>query len=116
MAGVERRSPKNLYHKMSAQEVHKLSSEFRWNTHFTQIGLPALPSLNVETPVFFQKMSKEIRKENLSAWKAYLRWHLVHANARFLSSAFVNEDFNFLGMLGATSGSRCRRYSGCSSS
>jgi endothelin-converting enzyme/putative endopeptidase len=42
-------------------------------------------------------MSKEIKKENLGAWKAYLRWHLVHANARFLSNALVSEDFNFFG-------------------
>ena len=27
--------------------------------------------------------------------KAYMRWHLVHAKARFLSSAFVTADFNF---------------------
>ncbi len=97
MAGVERRSPKNLYHKMSAEELQKLSSEFRWNTYFTKIGLPALQSLNVETPVFFPKMSKEIRKENLSAWKAYLRWHLVHANARFLSSRVCERGLQFLG-------------------
>ncbi len=62
MAGVERRSPKNLYHKMSAEEL-----------------------------------SKEIRKENLSAWKAYLRWHLVHANARFLSSRVCERGLQFLG-------------------
>jgi endothelin-converting enzyme/putative endopeptidase len=97
MTRVERRSPKNLYHKMSAEEFQRLSPEFRWNTYFTKVGLPALKSLNVETPVFFRKMSKEVRKENLSAWKAYLRWDVVHANARFLSSAFVNEDFNFFG-------------------
>jgi len=91
MAGVERRSPKNLYHKMSAEELQKLSSEFRWNTYFTKIGLPASQSLNVETPVFFPKMSKEIRKENLSAWKAY------HANARFLSSRVCERGLQFLG-------------------
>jgi len=33
----------------------------------------------------------------LNSWKAYLRWHLVHANAPYLSSAFVNTDFDFFG-------------------
>ncbi len=97
MTRVERRSPKNLYHKMSTEELERLSPEFPWKTYFTKVGLPGLNSLNVETPLFFQKMNKEIQKENIGAWKAYLRWHLVHANARFLSSAFVNEDFNFFG-------------------
>ena len=97
MTRVERRSPKSLYHRMSGEEFQKLSPEFRWDTYFTKVGLPGLKSLNVETPGFFQKMSKEIKKENLDAWKAYLRWHLVNANARFLASAFVNENFNFFG-------------------
>src|SRR5947209_12966256 len=29
--------------------------------------------------------------------KTYLRWHVVHATAPFLSPAFVNEDFEFFG-------------------
>jgi putative endopeptidase len=97
MTRVERRSPKNLYHNMTTEEFEKLSPEFQWKTYFTRVGLPGLNSLNVETPVFFRKMSKVIKSENIGAWKVYLRWHLVHANARFLSSAFVNEDFNFFG-------------------
>src|SRR5215468_154404 len=97
MTRVERRTPKNLYHKMTVEEFQRLSPEFSWHAYFTKVGLPELPSLNVETPAFFQKISNVIRKENLGAWKAYLRWHLVHGNARFLSSAFVNEDFNFFG-------------------
>jgi endothelin-converting enzyme/putative endopeptidase len=97
MTRVERRTPKNLYHKMTVEEFQSLSPEFSWHTYFAKVGVPELKSLNVETPAFFQKMSTVIKKENLGAWKAYLRWHLVHANARFLSSAFVNEDFNFFG-------------------
>jgi len=97
MTRVERRTPKNLYHKMTVEEFQRLSPEFSWRIYFTQVSLPDLRALNVEAPAFFQKMNKEIKKENLGAWKAYLRWHLVHANARFLSNAFVSEDFNFFG-------------------
>ncbi len=97
MTLVERRTPRNLYHKMTAAELQTLSPEFRWKTYFTRVGLPSLKFLNVETPLFFQNMSKEIKQEDLSAWKAYLRWHLVHANARFLSAAFLNENFDFFG-------------------
>src|SRR6185295_8933065 len=32
---------------------------------------------------------------NIEEWKAYLRWHLVHAKAPFLSSAFVTANFDF---------------------
>ena len=94
---VERRDPKSLYHKMTVDEVEKLTPNFHWKVYFTKVGLPALKSLNVETPAFFHTLSEQIDKEDLPAWRAYLQWHLVHANARFLSSAFVNENFNYFG-------------------
>jgi endothelin-converting enzyme/putative endopeptidase len=94
---VERRDPKNLYHRMSAEDFQKLSPNFQWSVYFAKVGMPQLKSLNVETPAFFQAMSQLIEKEDLAAWKTYLAWHVVHANARFLSTAFVNEDFNFFG-------------------
>jgi predicted metalloendopeptidase len=57
--------------------------------------LPSLPRLNVATPEFFKGINAEIEKEDFSIWKTYLRWHLIHANARHLSSAFGNADFDF---------------------
>jgi len=94
---VERRDPKSLYHKMTVDEVEKLTPNFHWKVYFTKVGLPALKTLNVETPAFFHTLSEQIDKEDLPAWRAYLQWHLVHANARFLSSALVNENFNYFG-------------------
>ena len=54
-------------------------------------------TLNVTAPDFFKAMDAVLQKEDLASWKAYLRWHLVHANASYLSSAFVNTDFDFFG-------------------
>ena len=42
-------------------------------------------------------MDATLKKEDLDSWKAYLRWQLVNANAPYLSSAFVNADFDFFG-------------------
>jgi len=53
--------------------------------------------LNVVTPGLFEPMGKQTNEEGLADWKAYLRWHLMDANARFLWSAFGHEDFNFFG-------------------
>jgi len=97
MTRVERRDPKNLDHKMTSVEFEKISPDFQWQVYFTKVGLPALGSLNVASPGFFKALNEEIAKENLADWKVYLRWHLVHANAPFLSSALVNENFAFYG-------------------
>lgn len=94
---VERREPKNLDHKMTAADFEKIAPDFQWTVYFTKVGMPSLGSLNVASPNFFKALNTELEKENLEDWKVYLRWHLVHADAAFLSSAFVNENFAFYG-------------------
>jgi putative endopeptidase len=94
---VERRDPRKLYHKMTIEQLVALSPSFQWKTYFTKVGLPSLEALNVETPEFFKTLTIELRDEPLASWKAYLRWHLINANAPFLSSEFVNADFDFYG-------------------
>ena len=97
MTRVDRREPKNLDHKMTSGELETISPDFRWQVYFTKVGLPSLASLNVASPGFFKAMNQELDKESLTDWKTYLRWHLVHANAPFLSSSFLNENFAFYG-------------------
>jgi predicted metalloendopeptidase len=97
MTRVERRDPKALDHKMTIAELEKLSPAFHWQVYFTKVGMPSIASLNVSVPTFIKTMNETIEKENLADWKTYLRWHLVHANAAHLSSAFLNENFAFYG-------------------
>jgi putative endopeptidase len=94
---VERRDPPKLYHKMTVEQLIALSPSFRWKTYFSKVGLPSLETLNVETPEFFKALNTEFTNETLASWKIYLRWHLINANAPFLSSDFVNADFDFYG-------------------
>ena len=99
MTRVERREPKNLDHKMSAADLEKLSPEFRWQVYFAKVGVPSLSSLNVSAPAFFRALNEELGSESLAGWKTYLRWHLVHADARYLSSSIRTENFNFFGKI-----------------
>jgi putative endopeptidase len=94
---VERRDPKNLDHKMASGELEKITPDFGWPAYFSKVGLPRLESLNVTSPGFFKTLNEELNNNSLDDWKAYLRWHLVHANAPQLSSAFLNENFAFYG-------------------
>jgi putative endopeptidase len=97
MTRVERRDPPQLYHKMSVEDLEKLAPAFGWKTYFAKTGVASLATLNVVTPAYFHAMSGEIEKESLADWKTYLRWHAAHEAANSLSSAFVNENFNFYG-------------------
>ena len=95
MTRVERRDPKALDHKMASSDFEKVVPQFQWQAYFTKIGLPAVNSLNVTSPAFFKTLNEELERESLDDWKTYLRWHLVHAAAPQLSSAFLNENFAF---------------------
>jgi endothelin-converting enzyme/putative endopeptidase len=97
MTRVERRDPKALDHKMSTAELEKLAPNFGWPAYFAKAGLRSLSSLNVTAPAFFRAMKDVLDRENLADLKSYLRWHLVHSNARFLATPIRDENFAFYG-------------------
>jgi putative endopeptidase len=92
---VERRNPYNLKHKMSSDELQRLAPAFDWDVYLKELGAPQFRELNVSQPKFLEQLSKELSGQKLAAWRAYLRWHLVHAEAPYLSSNFVRENFEF---------------------
>jgi len=92
------RDPVANYHKLALAEVQKLSPHFDWGAFLDGMGLnPLPPAVDVNQTEFVQALDKAIASAPLADWKAYLRWHVVHDNAPFLSKAFVNENFSFYG-------------------
>ncbi|QYM79844.1 M13 family metallopeptidase [Horticoccus luteus] len=92
---VDLRDPVANYHKMSAAELAKLAPEFDWNRYFTALDIKDVGPIDIGQPEFFTGFSKQIKDTPVAAWKTYLRWHLLHAAAPYLSSALVNENFQF---------------------
>jgi putative endopeptidase len=92
---VEQRDPYKLYHKMTLPQLQALTPHFDWSAYLQAVGYPQLSEFNVTEPAFYQEVDRLISQTSLADLKAYLRWHLLHENALYLSSAFVLEDFNF---------------------
>ena len=92
---LARLDPANLDHKMSRHEMIALAPSFAWDEYFGAIGAPPFASVNVRVPGFLSRLELLLKSASLDAWKSYLRFHLVSAWASYLSSAFVNEDFDF---------------------
>jgi predicted metalloendopeptidase len=95
MDRIERREPEKIYHKISEQQWQALTPSFSFNKYLTDLGTPALGSLNVATPDFFKSLDAELKNISLDDLKNYLRWHLVHTQAELLPKPFVDENFNF---------------------
>ncbi len=92
---VERRDPYKLFHAMKPAEIQALTPSFKWSTYLEVLKTPAITKFNVTEPAFYKEFETQLKTDSLDDLKAYMRWHLVHAKARFLSSPFVTADFNF---------------------
>ena len=92
---VERRDPYKNYHKLTFANLQKRTPHFKWTDYRSAAGIPSVSELNVQHVPFFEMLNDQLQKRSLADWKTYLRWHLIHANAPFLSKAFVDESFDF---------------------
>lgn len=92
---VERRDPHKLFHKMDRAQLQALTPDFDWNTYLKVAGIPSVQTFNVTQPAFYKELDHQIQTNSLADLKTYLRWHVASANAPFLSSQFVRENFDF---------------------
>jgi len=94
---VQQRDPYNLFHKMDRAQLQALTPAFDWGRYLKASGLADLDQFNVTEPAFYKEVQALLTATPLAEWKAYLRWHLVHARAPYLSKAFVDANFDFFG-------------------
>ena len=92
---VELRDPHNLFHKMTLEQVKALAPSFDWDAYLAKGGLSGISIANVTEPAFFKELNRQLQSQDLGNWKTYLRWHLAHSKAPYLSSKFVDENFAF---------------------
>ena len=92
---VQRREPHNLFHKVDFKGLQELTPDFDWAAYEKAIGLSPQTSFNVTQPNFYKEIETVLKTTPIADLKTYLRWHVVHAAAPFLSDAFVMENFNF---------------------
>ncbi|HEX7272709.1 MAG TPA: M13 family metallopeptidase N-terminal domain-containing protein, partial [Casimicrobiaceae bacterium] len=92
LSRVERRDPYKLYHKMDAKALQSLTPSFAWTSYLEPVGLGQIDSFNVTQPKFYRELERQWRALDLEDIRVYLRWHVAHANAQYLSRAFVNAD------------------------
>jgi endothelin-converting enzyme/putative endopeptidase len=94
---TSRRDPKLLVHRMSLSELNTQSSAFSFEDYFRALHTPPFKTLNVAVPSFFKALNDLLANEPLRNVKSYLAWHYITASGDLLSSAFVNEAFEFYG-------------------
>jgi len=92
-----RRDPQSLVHEMPKTDLKQFGTQFDFNQYFIRIQSPEFTKLNVSVPEFIKGLDELLAKEEMSAVQDYLAWHYIHASARLLSKALVDENFDFYG-------------------
>lgn len=92
---VNKRDPYKLFHKVTRAQLLSQTPSFGWALYWKGVGLAAPAHINVTEPAFFQEVERQLKTRAIADWKTYLRWHLVHNKAPYLSSPFVQANFDF---------------------
>ena len=99
LTNVERRDPVKTYHKLSADELAKLTPKLDWKRYLKEAGKEDVASVNVESPAYFQEAEKALNEVPLDTWKVYAKFHLIDSAAPYLHEKAVNAQFEFRGKI-----------------
>ncbi|MBV9109841.1 MAG: M13 family metallopeptidase [Gemmatimonadetes bacterium] len=93
---VARREPSATDHPMSIAQLRSTSPNVDWTRYFAAIGLTKpVTRVNVAEPAFMRRVSELLATVPLADWRAYLRYHVLSDASPWLSSAWVQENFQF---------------------
>ena len=95
LSRVDRRDPYRLFHKMDLKALRALTPAFDWNVYLRTLGMDHVRVFNVTEPEFYKALNRQLAANRVDDIRTYLRWHLASATAALLSTAFVNEHFEF---------------------
>jgi putative endopeptidase len=89
---VELRDPESNYHKISVTEISAKAPNLNWTILLDSLGVKQ-DTVFVGQPAFYTALSGLLKSIPVNDWKNYLRFHFIDNYAPYLSSAFVNANF-----------------------
>lgn len=92
---VERREPKNLYHRLERKGLKAEAPAFAWDEYFKAAGAGSVQALNVTHPPFFKEVARLATSVPAASWTPYLTWNYVTNAVPALPKAFQEERFRF---------------------
>jgi putative endopeptidase len=96
---VKSRDSEATYNLQDWDEFARSAGAVDLNIWLKAIGVPdgAMDELVVRQPSFVESLSALLTADRLESWKDWLGWQVIRSNAGYLSSDFVNANFDFYG-------------------
>ncbi len=93
------RDAQKTYNLLPRGGLEALAPRFDWSVWSKTAGIDeaAFAEVVVSQPSYFQSLDALLADEHLEDWLDWLRWQVVHAAAPYLSTPFVDENFDFYG-------------------
>ena len=88
-----------MFNPKSWEELQGFAPGFAWERFRDAAGIPVekLEYVVVEQPSFVEALASLVEEEPADAWRAWARWHVISSVAPYLSSQFVEANFDFYG-------------------
>lgn len=99
MSRVEMRDPQKTYNKFTVADFSKTTPALNWTQQLNQLGAKNQDTLLVSNPKFFRSVDSLLTATPVNDWKTYMKWNIVSDAAPYLSSQFVNQNFEFAKVL-----------------
>jgi len=80
---------------MTLEEVEAALPGIDFKTYLAARHAPSFREVNLGQPEFFKALAPLLATVTVADWKAYLRWHLIHDAAPWLSQPVQDENFRF---------------------
>jgi putative endopeptidase len=95
MTRVELRDPYKRKNKIKLADLEQLVPSFDWAVYYRTLRTPQFEIVNVAPTSFFKELETLLKDEPIANLRNYLRFHLANGYSSYLSSAFVQENFDF---------------------
>jgi putative endopeptidase len=97
MDKVERRDARKRYNPRSIDQVQNMVPAINWNNYFRGIGVKSIDTVIVSEVKYMNALQTILAENNLSDWKAYLRWSALNRSAGSLSNEIETASWEFYG-------------------
>jgi putative endopeptidase len=92
---VQLREREKQYTKLNREKLAALTPKVDWVLYFNTAAIAEPADVIVGQPEFLTRLNEMVTSVPVADWRTYLRWHVVHSMAPYLSSKFEDEDFRF---------------------
>ena len=95
MDKVERRDARKRYNPRSIADLEKMVPAVNWKGYFEGLGVKQLDTVIVGEVKYMDALQTILAENNVSDWKAYLRWSAFNGAAGMLSGELEKANWDF---------------------